>query len=232
MKKLMFLAGMLISGMVSAQYQQINEMVVTPPSYNGEIFASLQDLLAHSVEYPSETFNAGLEGTEVIEFMINADGYVSEITVINSISSAIDKEILRVVNSTNGRWLPGIIDGKPVPMKKEVTLVFCLNGYENMVRKAVRFQRTGNNWLFAENDPQKALKYYEKALRLLPNEESLLALHGYTLCLLGDEPAAHRDWNRLKKLSNDIIATGEDSETLIRNFLSLVQIGAFRISDK
>ena len=52
--------------------------------------------------------------------------------------------------------------------------------------------------LFENKNPEKALKYFDKGISLLPNEETLLAVRGLCKYEMGDIEGAKNDWNRLK----------------------------------
>lgn len=59
----------------------------------------------------------------------------------------------------------------------------------------------GNKKLFIENNPKKALKYYDMGIALLPNDYALLGTRGMCLFELGNEDEARRDWERCRILS-------------------------------
>jgi tetratricopeptide (TPR) repeat protein len=69
------------------------------------------------------------------------------------------------------------------------------------VSRAKSYSNQGNKKLFLENDPKKALKYYDMGIALLPNEYALLVTRGMCLFELGNEDEARRDWERCRILS-------------------------------
>jgi len=108
-------------------------------------------------------------------------------------------------------WKPASVNGEPVAMVKEVSLVFKLHKSNDFRLMAKNCSDKGNKMLFIKKDPQKALKYYDMGITLLPNEESLLAARGLCKYELGDEEGARRDWNRIKTLiENGNIPTEPD----------------------
>ena len=58
----------------------------------------------------------------------------------------------------------------------------------------------GSSALFVEHKPKKALRYYNKSKRYLPNDKGLLLLRGISNYELGNEENARKDWNRIVTL--------------------------------
>ena len=68
-----------------------------------------------------------------------------------------------------------------------------------------------------KKNPKKALKYFNKAIRLLPKEESILAARSLCRYELGDEKGAIEDYNRIiaSKNSNDLPPDAEYSNEVL-----------------
>lgn len=62
----------------------------------------------------------------------------------------------------------------------------------------------GSVALFDTRNPQKALRNYNRGLRLMPDDESLLLLRGLCKYELGNRAGALDDWNRLKSSGKEI----------------------------
>lgn len=202
MKTSIFLLSvMLIASVAFGQNNLGNEVVVVAPFYQTNIYASVDDFLSKNIEYPSELKNPGIEGTELIQFVVTADGNLTDFNVINSLSPKLDEQIIQTLKITSGKWNPAMVDGKPVSMEKEVSITFFLRSEEDLIKSAKHYQEKGNEWLFVKENPEKALKFYKQGTILLPNEESLLAMKSYCLYVLGDNEGALKDWERLKILS-------------------------------
>lgn len=60
----------------------------------------LYKLLGENMKFPSN----GPEGLVLLKFRIRDDHTIDSITVLNSLSPAIDKEAIRVIQLTNGNW--------------------------------------------------------------------------------------------------------------------------------
>ncbi|MGN0230367.1 MAG: TonB family protein, partial [Muribaculaceae bacterium] len=79
------------------------EVVKVPdqlPKYPGGMRA-LRKKVAELMQYPSEAFNAGIQGTVVVQFTIKEDGNVSDVKVLRSIHPLLDEESVRVVKLLN-----------------------------------------------------------------------------------------------------------------------------------
>jgi TonB family protein len=196
-----FLAGMLMAGVAFGQNQELNEIEVTAPQFQSKMYKSVNDYLNNAVEYPAKSKNAGLQGTEVVQFIVTPTGETTDFTIINSVSSEIDQEVIRVIKVTDGKWKPGTSNGQAVAMEKEVSVAFILHSENEMISMAKQYQQQGNNWMYVKNNPEKALKFYNRGIVLLPSEESLLAARGLCKYQIGDENGAYNDWNRLKTLA-------------------------------
>lgn len=194
---------------VGQTYAQIllKETQITPPKFpakdilvQGQTASSIDEYLSIHVQYPGEASRHHQIGTEVIRFEVSATGDVGDFYVINSVSPDIDGEVIRVLETTSGQWMPGFINGEPVAMTQELALVFKPNKNHDMIGMARNFQDKGNRKLFVKEDPKSALKFYDQAIRLLPFEESFLAARSLCRYELGDEQGAVRDLERILAL--------------------------------
>ncbi|HRF82485.1 MAG TPA: energy transducer TonB [Flavobacteriales bacterium] len=69
--------------------------------------------IAKHFKYP---IHAEIQGRVIIGFVVEVDGCLSQLRVIDGVGSPLDGEALRVVSSMPP-WLPAELFGKPVPMK-------------------------------------------------------------------------------------------------------------------
>ena len=199
----LLVAGMLIVNVAFGQNKKLNEIEVTAPRYQSEMYYSVNDFLKNAVEYPDKSKNAGLQGTEVVRFVVTPTGEITNFSIINSVSPEIDQEVLRVLKITDGKWNPGTADGNLVSMEKEISVSFFLHSEEEMIKMAKQYQQKGNKLMFEKNNPEKALKYFNQAIVLLPQEESLLAARGLCKYEIGDNDGAINDWNRLNTIAKN-----------------------------
>jgi tetratricopeptide (TPR) repeat protein len=226
MKRLMILI-MLVALSVAAFCQvtkpvTMEELEVTPPKFTGiENFnavvtflegeeatkssPAMANYVAQNFQYPEYPEGRLYEGTEVVQFIVLPSGELTDFHFINSLSPEIDAEIIRVLESTKGMWVPGTSGGEPVAMKSEITLAIKLGGSEEsasrkdfveMARKS--YKRAGELWI--QGKPKRALRHYNKGIRYMPNDKGLLYMRGLCRYNLGDMDGAREDWRRLKAL--------------------------------
>lgn len=210
-----YLLCMIISICVFGQDQQrhlVDEVEVTPPKFTGVMqlqapaSGDLNEYLINSLRYPEISKNIHSEGTEVVQFNISATGEVTDFKVINSVSPDIDAEVIRVLKSTNGMWIPGVNNGEPVAMEKEVSIAFKFDLLENWALAkdfkeiAQIFFQKGSKKLFFKHNVKQALRKYDKAINYMPNDQNVLLFRGLCLYELGQKDAAYTDWTRAKTL--------------------------------
>lgn len=220
MKKLHYLGILLL--MASASYTALgqsrlmNEMTITPPVYQNTLYNSLNELLQNTLQYPEKSLNFEHQGTEVVRFAISSSGTIENISIINSVSREIDDEVIQVLNSTKGNWKPGTVDGKERTMVKEISLVYALNSIDDLLNTANYYMQKGNKQLIKRDNPEKALKYYEMACSLLPNDPSVLLLKGCCLDQLGLAEDAKINQERISFLvENDRTTSFPESEIFL-----------------
>lgn len=81
-------------------YSKCDELAKFP----GGVDAQLK-FLAKNIKYPAESVEKNEEGREIVQFIVEKDGSLSDIKVIRSISPYLDKEAIRVTQSMP-KWIP------------------------------------------------------------------------------------------------------------------------------
>lgn len=81
--------------------------------------------LTRNLKYPPLARQQKVQGRVVAEFIVNKDGSVTDVQVVNSLNSYCDHEALRVLRSMP-RWTAGIDNGKPCRTKVCIPIVFKL----------------------------------------------------------------------------------------------------------
>ena len=104
--------------------QQIFDVVEHQPSFPGGQKALMQ-WLSENVQYPQLAYDNGIQGRVIVQYVVEKDGSISEVTVSKSIDPSLDKEALRVVKSMPS-WRPGMQNGKPVRVKYTMPVTFKL----------------------------------------------------------------------------------------------------------
>ena len=242
-RTVIILLSMLISvitfGQEKQQYSSKTvEVNMSPPRFigNKELpavanetrFGALNDYVVRQIQVPDQSIKFQEEGTEVIQFVVTPKGEVTGFNIVNSLSREIDEEVLRVLKSTNGLWRPGLNNGEPVEMGKELSIKLS-NGDDgtNFVDAAKIFFKKGNRQLFVKANLKGAIHNYNQAMRYLPNDKCLLTSRGLCKYGLGDKVGACRDWNRIKALGggleNDYYLDKMCAQTGYTEMISILQ---------
>lgn len=103
-----------------------DEKIDQMPTFQGGDINSFTQWVASQVKYPKEALDKGLEGKVLVRFIVEKDGSLSDLQVIEGSEYLIlDYEALRVIKQSP-RWEPGIKDGKPVRVYFIVPIIFQL----------------------------------------------------------------------------------------------------------
>jgi len=66
--------------------------------------------------YPAEAYSMGVEGSVTCSIVVNADGTISNVSVLRGVEASLNREAVRIL-SKMPRWTPGKHAGKPVPVR-------------------------------------------------------------------------------------------------------------------
>jgi len=101
-------------------YGIVEEMPQFP---GGEI--ALCKYIANSIKYPVVAQKTGIQGKVYVSFIVDKDGGVTDVKVLQGVDPLLDREALRVVRSLP-RWKPGKQRGVPVKVSYTVPINFIL----------------------------------------------------------------------------------------------------------
>ena len=190
-----------------SKYEQ--EVKVSPPVFTGAEYHEMSNdkilrrYILEKINYPLNPERCIIEGQSVVAFSVDVNGKLTRISFISSLCPEIDKEIERVLLTTNGMWKPGLKNDTPVEMPKEVSIAFANSGSSSATlqklfrEKAESSFKAGTKQLYQKQNVQKALYHFNRGLRYLPFDQGLLLGRGMCLFELGDIPGAYKDWNRV-----------------------------------
>ncbi len=85
----------------------------------------LMRFINSNIKYPAPAAESGIEGRVVLRFVVAKDGSVSDVQVVKTLDPLCDKEAMRVVKSMQ-RWIPGMQNGRPVPVYYTLPILFKL----------------------------------------------------------------------------------------------------------
>jgi TonB family protein len=106
------------------------------PEYPGGEDAMLA-FIKKNLKYPAVAAEQRVEGRVTIRFVINAEGDVTDVNVLRSLSKECDDEAVRVVKLMP-RWIQGTQYGKAVPVYFTLPVVFKLKK-ENYGKASIRY---------------------------------------------------------------------------------------------
>ena len=85
----------------------------------------LKEWVYHYLKYPSYAIQNGIQGTVMVEFVIEKDGNVTDVRVVKGVSEELDAEALKVV-SASPKWKPGRVGGNKVRASVRIPVEFRL----------------------------------------------------------------------------------------------------------
>lgn len=87
---------------------------------------ALLEFIYSRINYPQMAIRNRIEGTVVIEFIVEKTGRISNATILKEIGGGCGKEALRVVKEMPD-WIPGRQRGKAVPVRYKLPVKFVLD---------------------------------------------------------------------------------------------------------
>lgn len=108
-------SGVSADGHIS--YKEVYEFdyVEEKPQFPGG-GTSLVNYINEHRRYPAKAYAVGIEGRVTCSFVVNADGTVSNITVIRGVEPSLNREAVRILSSMP-LWTPGKLEGQSVPVR-------------------------------------------------------------------------------------------------------------------
>ena len=100
------------------------EEVEVKPEYPGGM-GELGKLLNSNLKYPLISFENGVQGEVLVQFVVDIEGNVEEVTVFKGVDPYLDAEALRVIKMMP-KWKPGKHEGKEVNVKCTIPVGFRL----------------------------------------------------------------------------------------------------------
>ncbi len=94
------------------------------PEFPGGLSA-LYEFLKDNVNYPDFAKQVGIQGTVYLCFVIEKDGFISNVEILRGIGGRCDEEAVRVVKSMPP-WKPGRQMGRPVRVAYKLPIKFTL----------------------------------------------------------------------------------------------------------
>lgn len=102
---------------------------VQPQFPNGE--AAMMAFIKENLVFPYEAQKAEIEGTVLVEFLVNPDGSLTNIRILEGKGYGCDEEVIRVVRMMPN-WSPQLINGVAVYSKVRIPVKFKLEAPATM----------------------------------------------------------------------------------------------------
>ena len=104
--------------------QEIFKIVEEMPSFPGGE-GKLMEYVSKNIKYPQIARETGIQGRVFVNFVVEPDGSVSNVTVLRGIGGGCDEEAMRVVKNMP-KWKPGKQRGKAVRVQYMLPVNFRL----------------------------------------------------------------------------------------------------------
>lgn len=97
-----------------------------PQFFNSNERHFLESWVYKYLKYPRNAIRNGIQGKVLVTFIIEKDGSVTNVEIMEGIDEDLDEEVLRVVR-VSPKWIPGKIDGKKVRVRMSLPIEFRLS---------------------------------------------------------------------------------------------------------
>lgn len=105
--------------------EEIFVIVEDMPGFDGGDSNKFREYIAKNLRFPEIAAENGIQGRVFVAFVVEADGRVSNVRVVRGVDPSLDKEAVRVVESSP-RWTPGKQRGKAVRVSFTFPIIFVL----------------------------------------------------------------------------------------------------------
>jgi TonB family protein len=90
----------------------------------------LREWVYQYLKYPGSALQQGIQGTVMVEFVIEKDGKVTGVRVLKGVSEELDAEAVKVI-SASPKWKPGKVSGNKVRSSISLPVEFRLEKKSN-----------------------------------------------------------------------------------------------------
>jgi len=106
--------------------EELYFLVEEMPSFQGKTAEAFREYLQDNLIYPEEAIKNNISGKVYIQMIVNSKGEVNNVKVVRGVHSLLDKEAVRVVESSPF-WEPGKQNGKAVAVEFTFPVEFKLS---------------------------------------------------------------------------------------------------------
>ena len=87
------------------------------PTFMGGDLMTFRNWVQSRLKYPVAAQRNGIQGTVMVCFVVEIDGSLSEIKILQSPDPSLSQEVMRVVKSAPNKWKPGRQNGEKVRVR-------------------------------------------------------------------------------------------------------------------
>lgn len=190
---------------ITATGDTIYTQVETQPGFRGG-GDSLMSFVLNRLQYPVRYLDSCKTGIIEMALMIRPNGRAEVDNQIDFSNLGMDFqwEALRMINRTAGLWTAATYDGKPVTTTLPLRTLFkseqpgCATANAKFDQAMILADNGAE--LAGQNEPEKAIEQWSKALELFPDNTELLYYRGSALLSLNRKEEACKDFNQVKAL--------------------------------
>jgi len=105
--------------------EEVFLIVEEMPSFGTGGANEFRKYIAENLRYPEVAAENGIQGRVFVQFVVEADGRLTNVKVLRGVDPSLDKEAMRVVESSP-KWNAGKQRGKPVRVSFTFPIIFVL----------------------------------------------------------------------------------------------------------
>lgn len=104
------------------EYYEVAKIASLPNQKNG-----IKSYLEYNLKYPQDCKEKGLEAAVLVTFIVDGKGQVQDVEVLTlDVLKAFTNEVIQVLESSSGLWIPAERDGERVSMRMTLPIKFEL----------------------------------------------------------------------------------------------------------
>ncbi|MCL2291303.1 MAG: energy transducer TonB [Bacteroidetes bacterium] len=193
------------------------------PMYPGGVQGILDDL-SKNMFYPQDAASLGIEGTVILQFVVEEDGTIREIEILKGVDPKLDAEAIRVIKKLD-IWVPGHLNGKPVRLSYVQPIIFHVLRETSGLALNFKSARSKITWVGENNEHlnisnktaslQKGMNFQQfKVVKYAKNNHIILSQtqHGAKFKQKYNIVHATKDTLILAPEGEDIFVLGETNE--------------------
>jgi len=109
---------------VEEDVDEVFTIVEDQPTPEGGM-AAFYEFVSKNMKYPAQARRMGIEGKVFVQFVVDRDGKLNEVTAVRGIGAGCDEEAVRVISEAP-RWKPGKQRGRAVKVRMILPITFKL----------------------------------------------------------------------------------------------------------